>query len=178
MFGLDNILEVIGSDPLTRWLLAAMALRAAWSLVCWRRCKMARADSTDEALEVIEARRQALWRHNMRYLLIVVAGIALAVAGLFGLAQGGSDRPLALVMLVGGMYLFMTEPVRLQIQDAEDRVAASALRGDAEAHRFSQSMLRGSHLNLVMIEVGVVVALGLVMLALNGRMIMPAIMSY
>ena len=70
------------------------------------------------------------------------------------------------------------EPVRLQIQDAEDRVAASALRGDVEAHRFSQSMLRGSHLHLVMIEVGVVVALGLVILALNGRMIMPIMMSY
>lgn len=177
MFGLDNILEVIESDPLTRWLLAAMALRAAWSVVCWRKCRLSGA-AADDALEVIEARRQALWRHNMRFLLIMLAGISLAVAGLFGLARGGADHPVALVMLVGGMYLFMTEPVRLQIQDAEDRVAASALRGDVEAHRFSQSMLRGSHLHLVMIEVGVVVALGLVILALNGRMIMPIMMSY
>ena len=54
MFGLDNILEVIESDPLTRWLLAAMALRAAWSVVCWRKCRLSGA-AADDALEVIEA---------------------------------------------------------------------------------------------------------------------------
>ena len=43
--------EAIGQDPLTRWLLLAMALRTGWSLVCWRRCPSVRMTMTNEALE-------------------------------------------------------------------------------------------------------------------------------
>ena len=168
MDGLANILEAIGQDPLTRWLLLAMALRTGWSLVCWRRCPSNRMRLTNEALEQIEARRQALWRHSARFLVVMLAGISLAVAGLYKLSQAGDGSPVALIMLVGGMYLFMTEPVRQSIADSEDRVHATGLRGDAQAHQAALAMLRGSHTYLVAIEVLATVALGLAVLALSG----------
>ena len=170
MNGLSNILDVIGQDPLTRWLLLAMAIRTGWSLICWRRCPSARMKLTNEALEAIEARRQALWRHSARFLVVMLAGIVLAVAGLYQLSRAGDGAPVALIMLVGGMYLFMTEPVRRSIADSEERVHATGLRGNADAHQAALAMLRGSHTYLVAIEVLATLALGLAMLALSGSM--------
>ncbi len=171
MDGLANILDAIGQDPLTRWLLLAMALRTGWSLVCWRRCPNAHVRITNDALAAIEARRQALWRHSARFLVVMLAGIFLAVAGLYKLAQAGDGAPVAMLMLVGGMYLFMTEPVRQSIADGEDRVHTTGMRGDAEAHQAALAMLHGSHTYLVAIEVIATVALGLAVFALSGTMI-------
>lgn len=167
MDGLANILGVIGDDPLTRWLLLAMALRTGWSLICWRRCPSQNVRISNEALEAIEARRQALWRHSARFLVVMIAGIVLAIAGLYQLAMKGDGAPVAMIMLVGGMYLFMTEPVRQTIADAEDRVHTTGIRGDSDAHAAALSMLRGSHTYLVAIEVIATVALGLAVVALS-----------
>ena len=170
MDGLSNILDVIGQDPLARWLLLAMAVRTGWSLVCWQRCPTERLRISGEALEAIEARRQAVWRHSARFLLVMLTGILLAIAGLFKLSLGGDGGAIALIMLVGGMYLFMTEPVRLTINDCEERVHATAIRGDMESHQAALAMLRGSHTYLVLIEVIATLALGLAILALSGSM--------
>lgn len=170
MDGLANILEAIGQDPLTRWLLLAMALRTGWSLICWRRCPSSHRRVSEDALEAIEARRQALWRHSARFLVVMLTGIVLAVAGLYKLSQAGDGAPLALLMLVGGMYLFMTEPVRRSIADGEERVHATGLRGDPEAHQAALAILHGNHTYLVAIEVMATLALGLAVLALSGSM--------
>ncbi|MGM0583358.1 MAG: hypothetical protein ACQEUZ_01735, partial [Pseudomonadota bacterium] len=100
MSGLGNILEVISGHPLAKWLALLLFLRAAWTLVAWRRC-MARmdADRPPEAPEVIEARRQALWRPSARFAVVMVAGVALAVMGLFRLAEAGTEAAPALLML-------------------------------------------------------------------------------
>ena len=172
MTGLDNILEVIAHHPMTRWLLLAMALRAVWSVVCWRRCAESAAPAPTEAAETIEARRQARWRHSHRFAALMVVGIALAIMGLFRLAKEGDAAPASLLMLVVGIYLFTTEPVRHQLADARDRVAATALRGDMEANALALAMQRGNHFNLMAIDVGTALALGLAVLALNAGMAM------
>lgn len=167
MAGLANIFEVIGAHPFAKWIVAIFALRALWTMACWRRVAVA-APPSGESPERVEVRRQALWRHSHRFLLVMVAGIALAIAGLFRLASAGGDAPLSLLMLAVGIYLFQTEPVRQQIADAEDRATVAAARGDADGLALALAMLRGSHLTLVMIEVGAVVVLGLGILVLSG----------
>ncbi|HKK35175.1 MAG TPA: hypothetical protein VJ994_02680 [Paracoccaceae bacterium] len=168
MGGLANILEILGSHPLAKWLAVAFALRAGWTLLVWRRCSALRAAEVGaaETLEAIERRRQAPWRHSMRFLVVMVGGLALAVVGLFSLAK--AEAPVGLIMLFAGMYLFLTEPVRHQIVDAEDRLAAAAQTGDGEATALARSMLNGNHVNLVLIDVCAALGLGAAVLALSG----------
>lgn len=167
MGGLANILEVLGSHPLAKWLAVAFALRAGWTLLVWRRCPVLHT-AVEEAAEAIERRRQAPWRHSLRFLVVMVGGLTLAVVGLFSLAK--AEAPVGLIMLFAGMYLFLTEPVRHQIVDAEDRLAAAARSGDAEAAAFARAMLNGNHVNLVLIDVCAALGLGAAVLALSGGM--------
>ena len=170
MAGLGNIFEMFG-HPLAKWLAVAFALRAVWTLVAWRRCAALLGSGEippPEALEMIEQRRQALWRHNGRFALIVTAGLALAIYGLLKLAYAGADAPHALVMLVAGLYLFLSEPIRRQIQDVEDRLALAAGRGDLEGQEMARAMLNGNQVNLVLIDVGAALGLGAAVLALSG----------
>jgi hypothetical protein len=170
MGGLANIFEVLGSHPLAKWLAVAFALRAAWTLMVWRRCAALRTTGAgaEETVEAIERRRQAPWRHSARFLVVMVGGLTLAVVGLFSLAKAGA--PVGLIMLVAGLYLFLTEPIRLQIIDAEDRLASAAQSGDPESTAMARAMLNGNHVNLVLIDVGAALSLGLAVLALSGGM--------
>ncbi|MFO7854591.1 MAG: hypothetical protein R6V44_05135 [Paracoccaceae bacterium] len=170
MGGLANILEVLGSHPLAKWLAVAFALRAGWTLMVWRRCPVLHgaAEAAAKTVETIERRRQAPWRHGMRFPVVMVGGLTLAVVGLFSLAKAGA--PVGLIMLFAGMYLFLTEPVRHQIVDAEDRLAAAAQTGDAEATALARAMLDGNHVNLVLIDVCAALGLGAAVLALSGGM--------
>lgn len=181
MGGLENIFDVIGSHPYAKWLALAFALRALWTLIVWRRCELLRRaaaagagdGSRTETLEVIERRRQEPWRHSARFLAVMVAGLGAAIYGLFKMAGAGEAAPHALVLLMGGMYLFLTEPIRHQITDAEDRLAAATRRGDPEATALARAMLNGNHVNLVLIDMGAAVGLGIAILALSGGMPMP-----
>ena len=102
--------------------------------------------------------RQQAFAHSWRFLLVMVTGIVLAVFGLFQLAEHGAEAPLALFMLILGVYLFTTEPARHQVQDAERRVLETS-DGPAEQRELSASLLRGSHFRLISIEVGIVAML-------------------
>ena len=157
MNGLMNIIDVIGADPMAKWVVAALGLRALWTIIAWRKCPLAR--GTD-ALTPQQARdmRQQAFAHSWRFLLVMVTGIVLAVFGLFQLAEHGAEAPLALFMLILGVYLFTTEPARHQVQDAERRVLETS-DGPAEQRELSASLLRGSHFRLISIEVGIVAML-------------------
>lgn len=167
MMGLSNIFEVLGTEPLARWLAAALALRALWTVVAWRRCARAEAGRRPaETLEAIEARRNALWRHNWRFYAVMSAGIGLAVAGLYGLAVKGDEARWALVVLLAGMYVFLTEPSRREIADAEDRVAVAVLRGGGAKGVFARTLLGDAHRKLAFIEVSGALALAVAIAAL------------
>jgi hypothetical protein len=98
----------------------------------------------------------------------MVTGIVLAIYGLIAIARHGDDAPLALMLLALGIYVFLTEPVQRQIADAEDRAALAARDPQSEAYALSVSMVQGSQLNLLMIDVAGVLVLGLSILALSG----------
>ena len=173
MGGLDNIFAAL-THPLAKWVALAFALRALWSLVSWRMCPVASGREDVAKYNGFGAKRQALWRHSWRFFIIMIAGIALSVTGLFKLATYGGDAPLGLFLLVLGIYLFTTEPVRMQILDAEDRIV-DILRGggDREARSFGQAILRSNHANLVFIEIGAALMLALAVAALNSGIKMP-----
>ena len=182
MGGLDNIFEVLGTEPLARWLALALALRAAWTLARWRRSAVRAEAAAGPALSpeeaaAIEARREAPWRHSARFYVVMVLGIGLALAGLFTLAAQGDAAPGALALLLVGIYLFLTEPVRHAVADARDRLALTRLRGDPGAVAYALTLLRAARRDLALIEVGGALALGLAVLALaddfSMRMPMP-----
>lgn len=170
MGGLGNIFEVLGAEPLARWLALALALRAAWTLARWRGAA-GRAEATGpvlsaEAAAAIEARRAAPLRHSARFHAVMVLGIGLALAGLFTLAARGDEAPGALALLLVGMYLFLTEPVRANIADARDRLALTRRAGDPQATAYALTLLRAARRDLALIEVAGAAALGLAVLAL------------
>lgn len=152
--GLANIFAAFGNDPAARFLVAAAALRALWSIVVWRRCPL-----IDETAPAIRHRIDARGR-KARFAVLVLAGIGLAVWGLLALSRNGVDTPLALVALVGGIYLFTTEPVRLALVAEEQRVR-DAQPGPERG--LAAAMLQGAHVKLIAIEIGILVLLGLAM---------------
>ncbi|SET32033.1 hypothetical protein [Oceanicella actignis] len=166
MDGLMNILKAIGDEPLARWIALAFALRAVWSVVMWRRCPLLCGEAARLGPEAAAARRGA-FDHSWRFLLVMLTGIALAVGGLFRLAQNGADAPGALLLLILGVYLFTTEPARRQIQDAESAYLAATAEGP-ERREVAAAILRDSHVKLVAIEVGIAALLGVAILAMGG----------
>lgn len=151
--GLTNIFQAFGDDPAARYLALAAGLRALWSLVAWKRCRLAAGEA--HARSPLEPRRR-IWRFSV----LVILGIALALWGLFELSALGMKAPWALPALAMGMYLFMTEPVRLALFDAERRVEAAVGGPD---HRLELVQLRGQHIRLIGMEIGVLLLLTLSM---------------
>lgn len=169
MADIGNIFDLLGSHWIAKALLAAIALKAVYSLVQWRRCTLTATNVlASEGPEAIEARRTALWNHSYRFLLVMLTGIGLSIWGLLKLAHEGAEAPLALLVLTFGVYLFLTEPIQRQIADAENRAALAALRADEEGQALAVEMVQGNRFNLVLIDVGGALMLGLSILALSG----------
>lgn len=160
MNGLTNILHVLGSHPATKWVVLALALRALWTVVAWRRCPLVRGSAQIDAATAAKAADSD--GKKLRFVSVMLVGIALAVTGLFRLAAGGEAAPFALFVLTGGIYLFTTEPVRRTLINAQNRVIAATTQG-AEAQALSVAMLRDTHVKLVAVEVGIfaLIALGM-----------------
>ncbi len=151
MNGLTNILDVLGNHPATKWVALALALRALWTVIAWQRCPLIHdAAPADAGAKAARSAAGQMWR----FVGLMLAGIALAVLGLFGLAKEGEAAPIALFMLAGGIYLFSTEPARRNLTEAQNRVIAAATQ-PREAREHCISMLRDTHVKLVGVEVGI-----------------------
>ncbi len=72
--------------------------------------------------------------------------------------------------MLAGIHLFTTEPARHQIADAENRIAATAPRGDRDAGQLARAISGGSRFNLVAIDIAAAFAPGLAVLALKAGM--------
>ncbi|MEO0681739.1 MAG: hypothetical protein AAF192_15140 [Pseudomonadota bacterium] len=173
MADIGNIFELIGTHPIAKALLLVLALKAIWSLVQWRRCAWQATQLRAEAAGDGAAWLSALWTHSARFFLVMVSGIGLSVWGLMKIAHYGGEAPLGLLLLALGLYVILTEPIQRQIVDAENRATQAALRADEDGQTMAVSMVQGSRLSLVMIDVGGALALGLSILALSGGMPMP-----
>jgi hypothetical protein len=151
MNGLTNILDVLGNHPATKWVALALALRVLWTVFAWQRCPLAHGGAE---MKAAAEKAKGGERPMMRFVLLMLLGIGLAIAGLFRLAADGDAAPFALFVLTGGIYLFTTEPVRRTLIDAQYRVVASAKLA-AEEQALSVSMLRDTHVKLVAVEIGI-----------------------
>jgi hypothetical protein len=63
MNGLTNILHVLGSHPATKWVVLALALRALWTVVAWRRCPLVRGSAQIDAAAAAKAAWHCAGRH-------------------------------------------------------------------------------------------------------------------
>lgn len=153
MNGLTNILNVLGNHPATKWIALALALRALWTVIAWQRCPLTHGRAHIDAATAADAARSGPGR-MWRFIGLMLLGIALAVLGLFRLAEEGDAAPFALFVLTGGIYLFTTEPARRTLAEAQNRVIAATAQGP-EAEALSVSMLRDTQVKLVAVEVGI-----------------------
>lgn len=145
------------------WAVAALvAMKAASSIYLYLRCPVlcGRVAPSDAEIRAAQAYR---FRPPLSYLLIMLAGITLAVAGLYLLGDA-TYGPLALGMLVIGVFMFSAEPNRLAVQSAIKEVIAT-IGAEDDTHILARDRLRGAHLSRALIESSIVATV-LVMLFL------------
>ena len=156
MSGFMNIIHAIGSDPRAWVVLALFAARALWSVVSYYRCPTV-------CREQARIKREKMGDYTWRFVPAMLIGITLAVLGLFRLSHGAASPGVALFLLILGVYIFTTEPVRRQIFQAE-RKAADETGGPGE--NIAMADLRETHVKLLLMEFTIVALLLFGMLAL------------
>jgi len=98
-----------------------------------------------------------------RFAVVMLAGIAAILAGLTMLSRE-ANPPLALLLIVLGVFAVQIEPALLQIQEAVKRVAAAHAQGP-EAIAAAEDRLRNAHIWLVMTSFTILIAVVLALLA-------------
>ncbi|MEO0621148.1 MAG: hypothetical protein AAFU49_12745 [Pseudomonadota bacterium] len=93
-----------------------------------------------------------------RFALLMLVGIVATIASLKLIADG-TYPTLAFYLLVAGVFVIQTEPVRLRLREAETRVIASELY-DEDVREVAIDRLETNHLWLITIQV--VILLGTV----------------
>ena len=94
----------------------------------------------------VETARSTPFRPGWRFGMMMVLGVALALAGLFMIANGIKPT-IALALMVGGLVIVQTEPARLRIRDSKQKVVACR-DAAGEVRRLAQDRLRSSHRQL------------------------------
>lgn len=131
-------LSGLGANPFA-WAVAALAgLRALFTIYTSRTCKVRSGEYSVSHEEAVEA-ANTVFRPPHSFLFLVSFGIALAIGGLFML-QDSTYGGLALGAIVVGVFIFMTEPTRLQVIGAKTGVFASTL-GDEEQTDLAREQL-------------------------------------
>ena len=134
---LDN-LSGLGSNPFA-WAVAALAgLRALFTIYTSRTCPIKSGEYQVSREEAVEA-ANTVFNPPRSFLFLVLFGIALAIGGLYML-QDSEYGGLALGAIVVGVFIFMTEPMRLQVIGAKTGVFASTL-GDGDQTKLARDQL-------------------------------------
>jgi hypothetical protein len=98
-----------------------------------------------------------------RFILVMLAGIGAILAGLTMLSSE-ANPPLALLLIVLGVFAVQSEPALLRVQDAVDHVVAAQSQG-AEAIAAAEERLRYAHVWMSVTTVSILVAVVLLLLA-------------
>ncbi len=134
---LDN-LSGLSSNPFA-WAVAALAsLRALFTMYTSRTCPIKSGAYQVSREEAVEA-ANTVFNPPRSFLFLVCFGIALAIGGLY-MMQDSTYGGLALGAIVIGVFIFMTEPTRLQVIGAKTGVFASTLR-DEEQTKLAREQL-------------------------------------
>lgn len=155
-----DILQRAGSAPAAWIVLGLLGVWTAVSLYRLFRCPIVNANArvTQE-----EARRRigAKIRHPLSFLVLMLIGMVMAIIGLFDLSKPDQDPTLGFLMLVTGLFLTSTLPVRERIKDAEYKVVTAA--GD-DAKSAQVLALRREHRQLLAYELGILVLLSVALI--------------
>lgn len=142
------------------WVVAAIVvMKAIHSVYAYMQCPVLCGRLNPDEKLIAEAKNYQ-FRPGFRFLAIMTAGMALAIAGLYGISYTEFGA-LALGAMVIGIFMFLTEPNRLTVNNAKMDVFAST-GAPGEAEYVARENLKSAHLTRSKIEVGI--AIGVVAL--------------
>jgi len=143
---MNELIETFGMvsrDPVTWIGVAAMVMLGLGAAYRWRSCPHI-CGTAEISREDAIARLQNPLMAGPRYFLTMLAGIVAILTGLGLIAQEISP-PKAFLLLLAGVYLVQTEPIRLRIRESTDRLIAAEAEGP-EAVEIARERLRSDHL--------------------------------
>ena len=159
---LIETLQQVANSPYSWGVVALIAAVALFSLYKWRACPYlcrTRAISLDESHEQLDRPFVA----GPRFVVVMLAGIAAIVTGL-GMVSHVVNPPLALLLIVAGVFAVQVEPALLRIQESVARVVSAQCEGP-DAVTAAEERLRYAHLWLVTANFTILVAVVLTLLA-------------
>ena len=149
---MNTLLDALGglsASPFAWAGTAILAVMAFTSLYFLFRCPLLHKSyqvSPAEAQAAVNRRFIAGWR----FFATMSVGLVLTITGLY-LLQFAAEPGIAFMMIVAGIVILQTEPVRLSIRDANNRVIAATCNG-GEAGELAYARLRNSHVWLVSVH--------------------------
>lgn len=135
-------LQLLANDPKAWIVVLVLAGFALHSVIGAIMCPYVKGTATFTPEDIREAQGHE-FNPGVRFALMMIGGIVLMLAGLFMIA-GGIKPALALALLVTGIVVTQTEPMRLQIREQKfGVVAAQGARADVLAT--AQDRLHAHH---------------------------------
>lgn len=149
-------LSALGDDW-RAWIVAGLvSVKAVISVYFLMRCPVQRG-TFDVPRDLAVKAAEFKFNPPLSYLGLMLLGIALAVGGLYLLNDPGWG-PLALGIIVIGVFIFMTEPSRLRVNNSRIAVFAASLSGE-EATDLARDELRDARKQRAMFELAIAVGL-------------------
>ncbi|MEM9146277.1 MAG: hypothetical protein AAGC57_08775 [Pseudomonadota bacterium] len=156
-------LRAIAATPLSWGAVLLLMTFLLYSIYHRWACPLMHNKAEISATEAQEARDRP-FSAGPRFGLFMIAGITAAVAGLSLIGEG--TYPLvSFYLLVAGVFTIQTEPVRLQIREAELRVIASETIG-GDVKQVALERLDTTHLWLIWLQFGILVGTAVFLLAI------------
>lgn len=159
---LVETLHMVSTNAYSWAVVGLIALVALFTLYQWYRCPYlchTKRISAEESAASLDRPFVA----GPRFVVVMLAGIGAIIAGLTILSYG-VRLPLALLLIVAGVFAVQVEPALLQIREAVKRIAAVQADGP-EAIASAEDRLRHAHLWLVTTSFLILIAVVLALLA-------------
>ncbi|MEM0923164.1 MAG: hypothetical protein AAGI13_08970 [Pseudomonadota bacterium] len=143
---LAETLAGISSSPYAWCAVAVLAAISIYSVVAWRICPVLN-NADDISIEEAEKALNRPVTAGPRFLLMMLAGIAALIAGLY-MVYRAADPGIAFVLVVTGLVVTQTEPARLMLRETTNRVVA-ARTSDEMVQQAAMHRLATNHLWLM-----------------------------
>jgi hypothetical protein len=145
------------------WAIAGLILAVALHTVYrWRSCPYL---NHTKAISPAESRAELdrPFVAGPRFVLVMLAGLGAIFAGLF-MVSHQVDPPLALLLIVAGVFAVQIEPALLHVRESVARLVSAHLEGP-DAVAAAEERLRYAHIGMVTTNVVILIALVLILLA-------------
>ena len=159
---LIETLQQVASSSYSWGVVTLIAAVALFSLYQWRACPYlcrTKAISPEDSRDQLDRPFVA----GPRFVVVMLAGIAAIVTGL-GMVSHVVNPPLALLLIVAGVFAVQIEPALLRIQESVARVVSAQCEGP-DAVTAAEERLRYAHLWLVTANFAILAAVVLTLLA-------------